>query len=245
MTRQRLYILVFGILFHGSAYGAGRLSLGIEQGFFSLTGSDNVTLARAVVSTNYDFGLNLAWYQQFKGFGEGYIKVRTKTFGTGAPSGADVLVSNQTHTSVYLGVLRPLGRSLLLNAYLDYSQYLLMTIPSVSTILLSAAQWPGAGIDFELLLFSIGIFRTSIEAGGGIAIPTDSLGYSPLFNVDGSTRFGFYGRKVQVVFGPFFRFQMTGTSHMTQFLAELGGTLNFTLVLGKGSKYQFLFSPRK
>ena len=230
----------------GTALAGGRLTLIPELGFFSLTGTDTSSNARAVVSTIHDYGLNVVWNQPLGSRTEGILKFKAKSMALASPGGAAVLQTNQVHTNFAIGASYAMGPSFIGTFLLDYSQYLLMQSANASTIVLNPGRWPGLNVNFELLVFRISKLQLQLGAGGTVALPIDMPGYSLGLSGETQMKFGIQGSRFTLMIGPFFRYQTTGTSVMAQYLAELGLSANLHFTFGKGrARSLFLFSPRR
>lgn len=224
----------------------GRAVLSPEIGFFSISGVDTSSDATAVVSSTYDYGLALTWFQPVNAKTEGFLKFGIKAFGMASPSSARVLNTNQFFTNFAIGFRRPLGGRLMFSGFLDYNQYLIMQSASTAVINLTSGRWPGAGINMDYLIFRIRSFQCLISLGGGAALPLDQPGYGINLSGEGKVQFAFAIKRLGVMFGPYARLQTVSSSIVTQYFAELGGTVLIGMTLGKQrGKYMFSFSPRK
>ena len=244
----RLFMVVWALLVICSPLveAGGRLVLTPEIGFFSISGTDTSTDATAVVSSVYNWGITATWFQPLRGSYEGFLRAGLKSFGMAAPSNATVLNAQQTFAAVALGFRRPMGRRLVLSAYLDLNQYLLLQSASINTINLATGRWPGIGIGLDFLLFRIRTVQFLIALNGGGALPIDSPGYGIKLYSEGRATVAFSVRRLGVMIGPYARLQTVSSSIITQAYAELGVTalVGFTFGRRQG-RYMFSFSPRK
>jgi len=235
-----------GLVFPLTGFAGGRLVLLPELGFFSLTGIDTNSNATAVVSSIYDWGMYLAWYQGLNSKMEGFAKVGLRAFGMNSPSNAAVLNPNQNQLDFFLGVRRPLGSRLNFSIWVDLNQYLLMSSATINQIALTKARWPGIGMNFEYLLIGIRKVQLMVSLGGGAALPLDNSGYGINLNAEGRALLTFSIKRFGFMLGPYARLQTVGSSIITQYYAELGGTMIIGITIGKlKGKYMFSFSPRK
>lgn len=244
--RVFIFLAASGLLFPQVSSAGGRLVLLPELGFFSLSAIDKSTDATAVVSSIYDWGMYLAWYQGLSNKMEGFVKVGLRAFGMNSPSSAAVLNPNQNQLDFFLGVRRPLGGRLNFNVWLDLNQYLLMSSATVNQIALNVSRWPGIGMNFEYMLLGIKKVQLMVSLGGGAAIPLDNSGYGIDLNAEGRALLTFSIKRFGIMMGPYARLQTVGSSIITQYYAELGATIIVGLTIGKlKGKYMFSFSPRK